>query len=149
MLFRLCLIALFALFLMSLTWFGIYSELLVPFYVLDERVRLWSYLTYSILMSSIPLCLGVIGIACHQLLYPQKSIEKYAEKYKGVSLKLVWLTIILSVLAIGPRYYLGYKVDNAGYVKCVNESRTSPKSSWRIYAKNEELCKSSSGIAGS
>lgn len=148
MLLRFCLITLFSLLLLSLSWFGIYNELLIPFYALDERVRLWSYLTYSILMGSIPLCLGVIGIACHQLLYPQECFEKYAEKYKGFSLKLIWLTIILSVLAIGPRYYLGYKVDNASYVKCVNESRASSKSSWRMYAKNEELCKFSSSTLG-
>ncbi|WP_443216492.1 hypothetical protein [Salinivibrio sp. IB872] len=54
----------------------------------------------------------------------------------------------IAVLSLTNRIYLGYRVDQAGYVKCVEESRTSAKSSWRVYSKDLRLCKSSSGIAG-
>ncbi len=128
--------------------FGGLVEVALPFKPLESRVRLIGYPNYMALAMLPPSLLGVIGILIHQLLHPLKSIDKYAEKYKGAYIKLTWLMIVLPILAIGPRYYLGYKVTKAGYVKCVKESRTSSKSSWRIYAKHEALCKSSSGIAG-
>jgi len=145
---RLALVMFFLLFLAVLIWLGLYNELLMPFKALGDRVRLLSYLNYSMLVGSIPLLLGVISIIFHQLLYPKKSVAEYADRYKGISIKLTCFTVALSILAIVPRYYLGYQVDKAGYVKCSHESRTSSKSSWRIYAKRRALCKSSSGIAG-
>ncbi|KUI99152.1 hypothetical protein VRK_19260 [Vibrio sp. MEBiC08052] len=84
----------------------------------------------------------------HQLISPQKGIDEYAKAYRSIGIKLAWFTIVVAILSILARFYLGYKVDQAGYVKCVNESRTSAKSSWRVYAKSDSLCKGSSGIYG-
>ncbi len=128
--------------------FGGLAEVALPFKPLELRVRLLGYQNYIALATLPPLLLGAIGVLIHQLLHPVKSTSEYADIYKGFYIKFTWLIIVLPILAIGPRYYLGYQVTKAGYVKCVKESRTSSKSSWRIYAKHEALCKSSSGIAG-
>ncbi len=141
-------IILFALALFVHLVFGGPAEVALPFKPLESRVRLLGYPNYIALAALPPLLLGVIGVGIHQLLYPLKSPGEYADIYKGFYMKFTWFIIVVVILAIGPRYYLGYKVTKAGYVKCIKESRTSSKSSWRIYAKHEALCKSSSGIAG-
>ncbi len=138
----------FALVLAVHVAFGGSAELALPFKPLELRVRLLGYQNYIAFAIVPPLMLGAIGVLIHQLLHPVKSTSEYADIYKEFYMKLTWFTIVVAVLAIGPRYYLGYKVTKAGYVKCIKESRTSSKSSWRIYAKHEALCKSSSGIAG-
>lgn len=90
------------------------------------------------------LSVGIIALGVYQLFHPKRDVHSYGTYGK-------YFTIVLfSVLAVAlvSRIYLGYRVDQAGYVKCVNESRTSAKSSWRVYAKDISLCKPTSGIAG-
>ncbi|WP_082671351.1 DUF1240 domain-containing protein [Vibrio sp. MEBiC08052] len=135
--------------LLSITAFmGLFSNLILPFQPLGERIQLLAYTNYAAIAVAIPLLGGFTLILIHQLISPQKGIDEYAKAYRSIGIKLAWFTIVVAILSILARFYLGYKVDQAGYVKCVNESRTSAKSSWRVYAKSDSLCKGSSGIYG-
>ncbi|MDW6001874.1 DUF1240 domain-containing protein [Vibrio mangrovi] len=123
-------------------------NLLLPFQPLGERIRLLAYTNFAAIAAVIPLLGGGILVGIHQIFHPRKNAGEYAKAYHSVGMKIFWITLAVVILAIFSRFYLGYKVDQAGYVKCVNESRTSAKSSWRVYAKSESLCKDSSGIYG-
>ncbi len=125
-------------------FFGVVTEVLKPFLALTERVKLYSHLNYIFLLVMPFLSVGIIALGVYQLFHPKRDVHSYGTYGK-------YFTIVLfSVLAVAlvSRIYLGYRVDQAGYVKCVNESRTSAKSSWRVYAKDISLCKPTSGIAG-
>ena len=123
---------------------GVVTEALKPFIELTERVKLYSHVNYIFLIAMPFLSVGVIALVLYQLFHPKRDVHSYGTYGK-------YFTVVLfSVLTVAlvNRMYLGYRVDQAGYVKCVEESRTSAKSSWRVYAKDHSLCKSSSGIAG-
>lgn len=123
-------------------------NLLIPFQPLEARTRLLAYTNFVAIAAVIPLVGGGILVGIHQLFHPRKDKGEYATAYRGAWMKIMWITLAVAIAAISARFYLGYKVDQAGYVKCVKESRTSAKSSWRVYAKSESLCKDSSGIYG-
>jgi hypothetical protein len=123
-------------------------ELLLPFHPLGDRIRLIAYTNYAAIAALIPFLGGSLFVVVHQLFHPRKDIREYAVAYHSMWMKIIWVTLAVVLIAISARFYLGYKVDQAGYVKCIHESRTSTKSSWRVYAKSLSLCKSSSGIAG-
>ncbi|SIO94537.1 DUF1240 domain-containing protein [Vibrio spartinae] len=148
MILRISFVLFMVLFLGGIAALGIFSSLLLPFQPLDDRVRLISYINYIAVAAAIPLLGGLTLVVIHQLFHPKKDISEYAEAYHSVGMKIMWVTLAVVIVAIPARFYLGYKVDQAGYVKCVKESRTSAKSSWRVYAKSESLCKDSSGIYG-
>ncbi|EPS8829847.1 DUF1240 domain-containing protein [Vibrio parahaemolyticus] len=83
-------------------------------------------------------------ISFHQILNSKRDRVSYGKWWR-----YAFITVVsIAVLSLTNRIYLGYRVDQAGYVKCVEESRISTKSSWRVYSKDLSLCKSSSGIAG-
>ncbi len=126
-------------------WLGLFREIVQPFVAIPERIRLLSYLNYMALISGPIFILGLTAICCNQLFYPTTDRFSYYDRWWKV---IIVLTITVATLAFFSRVYLGYRVDQANYIKCIKESRTSSKSSWRIYAKHEALCKSSSGIAG-
>ncbi len=148
MILRISFVLFMVLFLGGIAALGIFSSLLLPFQPLNDRVRLISYINYIAVVAAIPLLGGFTLVAIHQLFNPKKDISEYATAYRGAWMKIMWITLAAVIVAIPSRFYLGYKVDQAGYVKCVNESRTSAKSSWRVYAKSDSLCKGSSGIYG-
>ncbi|ASA57636.1 DUF1240 domain-containing protein [Vibrio gazogenes] len=127
---------------------GFLSELYLPFQPLENRVRLIAYTNYVAVASVFPMSIGILFVIVHQLFHPKKDAGEYAKAYHSVGMKIMWITLAVAIAAIPARFYLGYKVDQAGYVKCVKESRTSAKSSWRVYAKSKSLCKDSSGIYG-
>jgi hypothetical protein len=84
--------------------------------------------------------LGLSVVCCHQLFYPTRDRFSYGGWWKII----IAFIVIVATLAFFNRLYLGYKIDQASYIQCTNESRTSAKSSWRIYAKqkgNEGLMK--------
>lgn len=137
-------IALNMLFIACCIWIGLFNEVTQPFVSLPVRIKLLSYPNYIALLSGPVLFLGVIVVCIHQLFHPIR--DRFSYSSWGYSVAV--LTLIIAVVAFGNRVYLGIRVDQAGYVKCVKESRTSSKSSWRVYAKDISLCKSSSGIAG-
>lgn len=137
-------IVFFALFLVGYLVIGTPEELALPFLPLNLRVRLLGYPSYIALAILPPLLLGGIGIMTHQLCHPQREVSSYSK----VWLKVAYISLAIGLLALVSRGYLGYQVTKSGYVKCINESRTSSKNSWRVYAKDLTLCKSSSGIAG-
>ena len=119
--------------------FGI-KDVLLPFEQLGNRTRLVSYPIYIAILFCLPFSVFMIAISIYCLVTKRRSQSK-----------VVWIIYIIgivSLLGFFPRYHLGTRVDDAGYVKCVKESRTSTKSSWRVYAKSIDLCKESSGIAG-
>lgn len=134
----------FALFLAGYLAIGAPAELALPFLPLELKVRLLGYQSYIALAILPPLLLGGIGIMIHQLCNPQREVTSYSK----VWLKVAYISLAIGLLALFSRGYLGYQVTKSGYVKCIHESRTSSKNSWRVYAKDLSLCKSSSGIAG-
>ncbi|OOE42362.1 DUF1240 domain-containing protein [Salinivibrio kushneri] len=123
---------------------GLIREAMQPFTPLPEHIRLISHLNYVALLVTPILSVGVIALGLYQLFHPKRDVHSYGTYGKYFT---VVLFLGLSVAFVN-RMYLGYRVDQAGYVKCAEESRTSAKSSWRVYAKDLSLCKSSSGIAG-
>ncbi len=137
-------IVFFASFLVGYLAIGAPAELVLPFQSLELRVRLLGYQSYIALAILPPLLLGSIGIMTYQLCHPQREVTSYSK----IWLKVAYISLAIGLLALVSRGYLGYQVTKAGYVKCINESRTSSKNSWRVYAKDLSLCKSSSGIAG-
>jgi hypothetical protein len=54
----------------------------------------------------------------------------------------VLLGVIICILSIIPRYYLGNKIDKAQYIQCTDEHYSSAKVSWDVYAESEDLCRS-------
>jgi len=133
-----------ALLLVGYLAIGAPAELALPFQSLELRVRLLGYPSYIALAIIPPLLLGGIGIMTHQLCNPQREVTSYSK----VWLKVAYVSLAIGLLGLVSRGYLGYQATKSGYVKCINESRTSSKNSWRVYAKDLSLCKSSSGIAG-
>ncbi|OOE43448.1 DUF1240 domain-containing protein [Salinivibrio kushneri] len=138
-------IVFFALFLVGYLAMGAPAELALPFQSLDPRVRLLGYQSYIALAILPPLLLGGIGIMTHQLCNPQRDVTSYRKAW----LKVAYVSLSLVFFALLSRGYLGYQVSKSGYVKCTNESQTSSKNSWRVYAKDLSLCKSASGLADS
>ncbi|OOE34415.1 hypothetical protein BZG05_08165 [Salinivibrio kushneri] len=135
----------FSLFFIWLAFFlGLVNEIIKPFVVLPERIKLYAHLNYVFLLIA-PVFFGwVTFISIHQALNSKRDRVSYGRWWR-----YAFITVIsIAVLSLTNRIYLGYRVDQAGYVKCAEESRTSAKSSWRVYAKDLSLCKSSSGIAG-
>jgi len=137
-------IVFFALFFVGYLAIGAPAELALPFQPLELRVRLLGYPSYIALAILPPLLLGSIGIMTHQLCNPKREVTSYSK----VWLKVAYISLAIGLLAFVSRGYLGYQVTKSGYVKCINESRTSSKNSWRVYAEDLSLCKASSGIAG-
>ncbi|CED71064.1 membrane protein [Aliivibrio wodanis] len=88
--------------------------------------------------------LPCISIMTHQLCNPQREVTSYSK----VWLKVAYISLAIGLLTLVSISYLGYQVTKSGYVKCINESRTFSKNSWRFYEKDLSLCKSLSGIAG-
>ncbi len=88
--------------------------------------------------------LGLTIICGYQLLHPSRDRFSYGKWWRFI----IFITIVVAVIALFNRTYLGYRVEQSSYIKCVKESRTSSKSSWRVYAKHEKLCSSSSYIVG-
>ncbi|MFA0143864.1 hypothetical protein AB4430_19100 [Vibrio kanaloae] len=119
-------------------WLGLFREIIQPYVTLPDRIRLISYLNYMALIAGPIIMLGLSFVCCHQLFYPTRDRFSYGGWWKII----IVLTVIVAALAFFNRLYLGYKIDQASYIQCTNESRTSAKSSWRVYAKNENLCKS-------
>lgn len=130
----------FALLLVGYIVVGALAELAIPFQPLELRVRLLGYVSYIALAIIPPLLLGGISIMMHQLCNPHREVTSYNK----VWLKVAYISLAIGLLALVSRGYLGYQVTKAGYVKCINESRTSSKNSWRVYAKDLSLCKPSS-----
>ena len=123
-----------------LIWSGVTETILYPFIPLNEKITLIAYTNYialvaCMLFSAFFMIIGMYGVITAKK--PSPKVWKY-----------FYATFIIALLGVIPRYHLGSRVDDAGYVKCVKESRTSSKSSWRVYAKSIDLCKESSGIAG-
>ncbi|RBM66038.1 hypothetical protein DLR60_18495 [Vibrio tarriae] len=133
-----------ALLLVGYLAIGAPAELVLPFQSLELRVRLLGYPSYIALAILPPLLLGGIGIMTYQLCHPQREVTSYSK----VWLKVAYISLAIGLVALISRVYLGHQVTKSGYVNCINESRTSSKNSWRVYAKDLSLCKSSSGIAG-
>ena len=121
-------------------YLDLFYQLKLPFSELSDRVRLVSYLNFAGIVFFIPLIIGFFPLSILRL--------KNKERYKSTELKICMVSLLIAVLSLMPRYHLGTRIDDAGYVKCTKESRTSATSSWRVYAKSIELCKESSGIAG-
>lgn len=135
----------FSLFFIWLAFFlGLVNEIIKPFVALPERIKLYAHLNYVFLLIT-PVFFGwVTFISIHQTLNSKRDRVSYGKWWR-----YAFITVFsIAVLSLINRIYLGYRVDQAGYVKCVEESRTSAKSSWRVYSKDLRLCKSSSGIAG-
>ena len=114
---------------------------------LTERVRLIGYLNYLALFGLIPISISLIFASVYSLVTDTK-IDPYCGVGKAVTYSFFCGTLLFVLLGLAGRVYKGIRVDDAGYVKCAKESRTSSKSSWRVYAKSLDLCKDSSGIAG-
>lgn len=113
-------------------------DLISPFRELNDRVKLLSYINYLALVACLPLLILFFYISITRI------IGSYNSKTLVLTQRVVFFIVLpIAILSIIPRYYLGYKVEQAGYVKCEKESRTSSKSSWRIYAKSPSLCKNS------
>ncbi|WED21445.1 hypothetical protein L3Q72_12520 [Vibrio sp. JC009] len=138
---RVASIAFFGLLFMFMAWTGVVELLLLPFTDLDDRVQLLSYVEYIFLFAGFFYLGGIVVIIFHQLFNPLDSPEKYADKYHNAFMVLIWISVATGVLSVFPRIHLGYKVDQAGYVRCVKEYSTSRRTSYRIYAKSESLCK--------
>ena len=122
-----------------LIWFGL-DEIAIPFMPLEDRVRLLGYPSYIAIVA----CSFVFPLFLFCCIYSICTAKKPSPKVW----KYFYIAFFVGFLGIIPRYHLGTRIDNADYVKCIKESRTSATSSWRVYAKSIELCKESSGIAG-
>lgn len=141
---RLSLILMFLSLALATVWIGINNDLMAPFLELPDRVRLLSHINYVAIFAGFIFASYAIPVLVYQLLHPDRDRFSYGKIWNG----LIYTVVIVSVIAFGSRLYLGHRVDQAHYVKCPKESRTSAKSSWRVYAKSSDLCKDSSGIAG-
>ena len=130
----------FTFFLMFLVWSNLMEDIFYPFTPLNERIRLISYPNYIAIAACLLICPFFITLGFYGVITAKKPSPKIW--------KFFYAIFIVALLGVFPRYHLGTRVDDAGYVKCVKESRTSTKSSWRVYAKSIDLCKDSSGIAG-
>lgn len=119
---------------------NILEDLSAPFLTLKDRVLLLGYLNFIALCA----CLLVFPFLIICGMYSFVTMKKPSPKVW----KYFYIAFFVGFLCIIPRYHLGTRIDNAGYVKCTKESRTSATSSWRVYAKSIDLCKESSGIAG-
>ncbi len=137
-------IVFFTLLLAGYLIIGAPSELALPFKPLEVRVRLLGYISYIALAIIPPLLLGAVCIMVHQICNPQRDVTSYGRAWS----KIVYLVLVIGICALFARGYLGYQTANAGYVQCINESRTSSKNSWRVYAKDLSLCKPPSDIIG-
>jgi len=122
-----------------LVWIGL-DEIAIPFMPLEDRVRLLAYPNY-IAITACSIVFPLFLLCCIYSIFTAKKPSPKVWKY-------FYIAFIVGFLGIIPRYQLGTRVDDAGYVKCVKESRTSTTNSWRVYAKSLDLCKESSGIAG-
>jgi hypothetical protein len=129
-------------FLLGISYLSL-QELPIPFKPLPERVRLISYANYSAIGAG-----SFLFSVCFALSLYWIFIKPSDEIRRLWGVRTCLLTILVAIGCFIPRYYLGKKVDEANYVKCVKESRTSSKSSWRVYAKSIDLCKDSKGFVG-
>lgn len=137
---------LYCVFVPVYAYFFNYGELLIkPYSALTARMQLYSYPNYIALVVTPILITACVAIQFILLLKPDWELSKGYKKSWNIT---IVVTITVIIVTFGGRFYLGQRVDNAGYIKCVDESRTSSKSSWRVYAKDVSLCKDSSGIAG-
>ncbi|EAQ67736.1 hypothetical protein MED121_17454 [Marinomonas sp. MED121] len=121
-------------------YMSLFDELKLPFIALSDRTRLISYMNFAGIVFFIPLVIGFFPLFIFRL--------KNKKPYKNAELIICIISVLIAILSLLPRYHLGTRIEAAGYVKCVKESRTSATSSWRVYAKSIDLCKESSGIAG-
>ncbi|MEZ6854351.1 DUF1240 domain-containing protein [Halodesulfovibrio aestuarii] len=123
------------LFSMGLTWL-LSSELSQPYFPLEPRVKLVSYFTFMVGSGGIVMLWGLTIVSLYCVLI-KKEKERTAVKTNMVAL----LGVIVCFLSFLPRYYVEKRVDDAGYVKCINESYSSARTSWDVYAADESLCK--------
>ena len=136
MILRLFTIAFFSTFLALLYFVDGFHQVLMPFLSLDPKLKLNTYVGYSVLVMSPMLCLWIIGLVIYQLFHPKRC--KYS--YHRSSILAIKVILAVGVFAVFPRAYLGYKITQANYVECVDEANYSRRSSWRVYAKDISLC---------
>lgn len=103
---------------------------------LADPVELLGYPQVIAVFVCIPFCIW----------YPIRLIQKAREGDITSPLNSRWdlrvtvIAIVLGLLMVIPRYQLGVRVDEAGYVKCEKPSAHSAKNSSRSYASSPELC---------
>jgi hypothetical protein len=104
---------------------------------LPPKVTLPSYPTYMFSVGGLIMILGVLLL---NLLILFSNLKK--EMLGSIFNYSVLLGVIICILSIIPRYYLGNKIDKAQYIQCTNEHYSSAKISWDVYAESDDLCKS-------
>ncbi|SDG69233.1 Protein of unknown function [Vibrio xiamenensis] len=122
---------------------GFYEVLWSPFTELPEKLRVWPYINYALLMFCFVFFVGIVIIATHQTFYTIKTGDMISPMHSKMYLYLMFISIALGIMALIPRYYLSNKLVDSHYVQCKTESYTSRKSSWNTYAKDLTLCISS------
>ena len=115
-----------------------FAELALPITEFPQKFKLLSYRTYMLCSGGSIMALGLTSAIILSLLFKEKA--------RMVSNKIFSRTFVLGIiflfLSVIPRYYLAVKVEKSNYVLCPNESSTSAKVSWDVYAESEDLCKS-------
>ena len=113
-----------------------FNQILLPFLPLDSKLKLHTYVGYSMLVMGPIFFLWIIGLMIYQLFHPKRC--KYS--YHRSSMLAMKVILAVGVLAVFPRAYFGHKITQANYVECVEEANYSARSSWRVYAKDISLC---------
>lgn len=115
-----------------------FTELLLPFVELPQKFKLLSYRTYMLCAGGSIMVLGPTSAIILLLLFQEKA--------KTVSNKIFYRAFVLGIIVLFlsaiPRYYLAVKIEKSNYILCPNETSTSAKVSWDVYAESEGLCKS-------
>jgi hypothetical protein len=115
-----------------------FTELALPFIKLPQKFKLLAYRTYMLCAGGSIMVLGLTSAIILSLLFK----EKARIVSNNIIFRAFVLGIIVLFLSVIPRYYLTVKVEKSNYVLCPNESSTSAKVSWDVYAESENLCKS-------
>ena len=115
-----------------------FAELALPFKKLPPKFELLAYRTYMLLTSACVMVTGLTIMSILLLIFQEKAKIICEKIFNGT----LYFGIIILFLSAIPRYYLSTKVENSNYVLCPNESSTSAKVSWDVYAESEDLCKS-------
>ena len=133
---RLFIISGFLTLLILLFSIGAVGDIFRPFSGLEPKLKLLSYISYMMLTVSLVILIWVPIILFHQILHPERCKFSYHSNY----LLMIKVGVAFGVLSLLSRAYLGYKIVHANYVECVNEANYSVRSSWRVYAKDINLC---------
>ncbi|EPC00800.1 hypothetical protein L861_13500 [Litchfieldella anticariensis FP35 = DSM 16096] len=118
-------------------WLGGIGIITQPFRPLEPKVLLLFYPGYMAMVTGFPLCVWLFWMNLRRVLTRQWIAPRKQSRRDTMTTIVLIAVAIISIL---PRYYLGIRIDTAGYVHCQEEARTSLKSSWRVYAESETLC---------